>query len=191
VTDWTAGSLAEAIKAKKLSPIEVVREYLYRIARLDSKLRSFITVDAEGALARARALEKEPPRGPLHGIPLAYKDLCVVRGLPTSCGTRTPDYFRFERECTAVTRLSQAGAVTLGKLNMSELAMAPSVTTPTTAMRKTRGAWATSRADRRAGPVGRSRRGSARALSAATRAARSDCPRPRAGSWGSSRPMAA
>jgi aspartyl-tRNA(Asn)/glutamyl-tRNA(Gln) amidotransferase subunit A len=125
VTDWTVGSLAEAIKAKKLSPIEVVREYLYRIARLDSKLRSFITVDAEGALARARALEKEPPRGPLHGIPLAYKDLCVVRGLPTSCGTRTPDYFRFERECTAVTRLSQAGAVTLGKLNMSELAMGP------------------------------------------------------------------
>jgi len=125
VTDWTIGSLAEAIKAKKLSPIEVVREYLDRIARLDSKLRSFITVDAEGALARARALQKEPPRGPLHGIPLAYKDLCVVRGLPTSCGTRTPHYFRFERECTAVTRLSQAGAVTLGKLNMSELAMGP------------------------------------------------------------------
>lgn len=125
MTDWTIGSLAEAIKAKKLSPIEVVREYLDRIARLDSKLRSFITVDAEGALARARALQKEPPRGPLHGIPLAYKDLCVVRGLPTSCGTRTPHYFRFERECTAVTRLSQAGAVTLGKLNMSELAMGP------------------------------------------------------------------
>jgi aspartyl-tRNA(Asn)/glutamyl-tRNA(Gln) amidotransferase subunit A len=125
VTDWTIGSLAEAIKAKKLSPIEVVREYLDRIARLDSKLRSFITVDAEGTLARARALQKEPPRGPLHGIPLAYKDLCVVRGLPTSCGTRTPHYFRFERECTAVTRLSQAGAVTLGKLNMSELAMGP------------------------------------------------------------------
>ena len=125
MTDWTVGSLVEAIKAKKLSPIEVVREYLDRIARLEPKLRSFITVDAEGALARARALEKEPPRGPLHGIPLAYKDLCVVRGLPTSCGTRTPDYFRFERECTAVTRLSQAGAVTLGKLNMSELAMGP------------------------------------------------------------------
>jgi len=125
VSDWTIGSLAEAIKAKKLSPIEVVRECLDRIARLDSKLRAFITVDAEGALARARALEKEAPRGPLHGIPLAYKDLCVVRGLPTSCGTRTPDYFLSARECTAVTRLSQAGTVTLGKLNMSELAMGP------------------------------------------------------------------
>ncbi len=125
MTDWTIGSLAEAIKAKTLSPIEVVREYLDRIARLDPKLRAFITVDAEGALARARALEKEAPRGPLHGIPLAYKDLCAVRGLPTSCGTRAPDYFLSARECTAVTRLSQAGAVTLGKLNMSELAMGP------------------------------------------------------------------
>ena len=125
MTDWTIGSLAEAIKAKKLSPIEVVRDYLDRIARLDSKLRAFILVDAEGALARARALEKEPPRGPLHGIPLAHKDLCAVRGLPASCGTRTPDYFLSTRECTAVTRLSQAGAVTLGKLNMSELAMGP------------------------------------------------------------------
>jgi aspartyl-tRNA(Asn)/glutamyl-tRNA(Gln) amidotransferase subunit A len=125
MSDWTIGSLAEAITAKKLSPFEVVRDYLDRIARLDSKLRAFITVDAEGALARARALEKAPPRGPLHGIPLAYKDLCVVRGLPTSCGTRTQDYFPSARECTAVTRLSQAGAVTLGKLNMSELAMGP------------------------------------------------------------------
>jgi len=125
VSDWTIGSLAEAIKTRKLSPIEVVRECLDRIARLDSKLRAFITVDAEGALARARALEKEAPRGPLHGVPLAYKDLCVVRGLPTSCGTRTPDYFLSDRECTAVTRLSRAGAVTLGKLNMSELAMGP------------------------------------------------------------------
>ena len=125
MTDWTIGSLADAIEARKTSPVEVVRECLDRIARLDSKLRAFILVDAEGALARARALEKEPPRGPLHGIPLAYKDLCAVRGLPTSCGTRTSDYFVSERECTAVTRLSEAGAVTLGKLNMSELAMGP------------------------------------------------------------------
>jgi len=125
VTDWTIGSLAEAIKARKISPVEAVREYLDRIARLDSKLRAFILVDAEGALARARALEKEPPSGPLHGIPLAYKDLCAVRGLPASCGTRTPEYFLSARECTAVTRLSRAGAVTLGKLNMSELAMGP------------------------------------------------------------------
>ena len=125
MTNWTIGSLAEAIAAKRLSPVEAVRHYLDRIERLDPTLRAFINVDAESALARARALEAGPPRGPLHGVPLGYKDLCAVRGLPTSCGTRTPDYFRSERECTAVTRLSQAGAVTLGKLNMSELALGP------------------------------------------------------------------
>jgi len=125
VTDWTIGSLAEAIKTRKLSPVEAVQGYLDRIEKLNPSLRAFITVNAEGALARARALETEPPRGPLHGVPLAYKDLCAVKGLPTSCGTRTPDYFLSASECTAVTRLSQAGAVTLGKLNMSELAMGP------------------------------------------------------------------
>ena len=57
MTDWTIGSLADAITARKVSPVEAVREYLDRIARLDSKLRAFILVDAEGALARARALE--------------------------------------------------------------------------------------------------------------------------------------
>jgi aspartyl-tRNA(Asn)/glutamyl-tRNA(Gln) amidotransferase subunit A len=58
-------------------------------------------------------------------VPLAYKDLCHVRGLPTSCGTCSREYFVDEHECTAVTRLAAAGAITLGKLNMSELAMGP------------------------------------------------------------------
>ncbi len=106
-----------------------MRACLERIERLDGTIRSFITVDGEGALAAARARDAElaggAPRGPLHGIPLAYKDLCRVRGLPTSCGTSTREYFVDEHECTAVTRLTAAGAVTLGKLNMSELAMGP------------------------------------------------------------------
>ena len=117
--------LVEAIRKKTLSPVEVVRGYLDRIERLNPKLSHFITVDAEGALARARALEGESPRGPLHGVPLGYKDLCAVAGLATSCGMKTPDYFLSARDCTAVTRLSRAGAITLGKLNMSELAMGP------------------------------------------------------------------
>ena len=123
--DWTVAGLVEAIRKKTLSPVEVVRGYLDRIERLNPKLSHFITVDAEGALARARALEAESPRGPLHGVPLGYKDLCAVAGLVTSCGTKTPDYFLSARDCTAVTRLSRAGAITLGKLNMSELAMGP------------------------------------------------------------------
>ena len=109
--------------------MEVTRECLARIGRLDPTLRAFITLDAEGALAAAKALDAElaagRPRGPLHGVPLAYKDLCHVRGLPTSCGTKTGEYFTSDVECTAVARLTAAGALTLGKLNMTELALGP------------------------------------------------------------------
>jgi aspartyl-tRNA(Asn)/glutamyl-tRNA(Gln) amidotransferase subunit A len=58
-------------------------------------------------------------------VPLAYKDLCHVRGLPSSCGTRASEYFTSAHACTAVSRLAQAGAITLGKLNMTELALGP------------------------------------------------------------------
>ncbi len=121
--------MAAQIRNRGVSPVEATEVCLARIARLDPRLRAFITVDAAGALATARVREAEVqagrPRGPLHGIPLAYKDLCFIRGLPTSCGTKTADYFIAERDATAVTRLTAAGAITLGKLNMSELALGP------------------------------------------------------------------
>src|SRR6266480_884289 len=83
VTDWTIATLGREIAARQVSPVEVTRECLERVARLDGKIRSFITVDAEGALATARELEAELSaglsRGPFHGIPLAYKDLCHVQ----------------------------------------------------------------------------------------------------------------
>jgi aspartyl-tRNA(Asn)/glutamyl-tRNA(Gln) amidotransferase subunit A len=127
--DFTAAALAEAVRDKRISPIELVRECLARIDKRNPALRAFITVDAEGALATARALEAEATagrlRGPLHGVPVAHKDLCVIPGLPTSCGTRTRDYFRSETPCTAAARLTAAGAIVLGKLNMTELAMGP------------------------------------------------------------------
>lgn len=129
MTAWTLESLAAAIRAGKVSPVEATQECLRRIARLDGKLRAFIFVDEAGALETARRLEAEQRRGawrgPLHGVPLAFKDLCFVRGLPTSCGTKTSEYFIAEHDATAVARLVAAGAVTLGKLNMTELAMGP------------------------------------------------------------------
>jgi aspartyl-tRNA(Asn)/glutamyl-tRNA(Gln) amidotransferase subunit A len=132
LTDPTAATLAElarAIRAGKLSPVALTRAYLERIARLDGTLRAYITVDRDGALAAAAALEREAAagawRGPLHGVPLAHKDLCLIPGLPTSCGTKTADYFVGAPPCTAVTRLGSAGALTLGKLNMTELALGP------------------------------------------------------------------
>jgi Asp-tRNA(Asn)/Glu-tRNA(Gln) amidotransferase A subunit family amidase len=72
-------AVAAAIRHGKVSPVEVTRYCLDRIARLDGRLRAFITVDADGALAAARRLEAEAARGqwrgPLHGVPLAFKDL--------------------------------------------------------------------------------------------------------------------
>ncbi|HET9927110.1 MAG TPA: amidase [Methylomirabilota bacterium] len=129
MTGWTVDGLATAIREGKVSPVEATQECLGRIGRLDGKLRAFITVDEVGALETARRLEAEQRRGawrgPLHGVPVAFKDLCFTRGLPTSCGTRTGEYFIAERECTAAARLAAAGAVPLGKLNMTELAMGP------------------------------------------------------------------
>ncbi|MBI3628927.1 MAG: amidase [Candidatus Rokubacteria bacterium] len=129
MTDWTIGALAAAVAARRVSPVEVTQECLARIGRLDPTLRGFITLDADGALREAKSLEEEAMagrlRGPLHGVPMAWKDLCYVPGLPTSCGTRTPEYFVDERECEAVRRLRRAGAVGLGKLNMTELALGP------------------------------------------------------------------
>ena len=129
MTDWTIDGLAAAIRERKVSAVEVTTECLERIGRLDGRLRAFITVDAEGALASARTLDADAAagrwRGALHGVPLAYKDLCHIRGLPTSCGTKTAEYFIAEHDATAVSRLRAAGAITLGKLNMTELALGP------------------------------------------------------------------
>jgi aspartyl-tRNA(Asn)/glutamyl-tRNA(Gln) amidotransferase subunit A len=129
VTDLTLAELAGAIAARKVSALDATQSCLDRIARLDGRLHAFITLDTEGALTRARALDADLARGvrrgPLHGVPLAFKDLFHVVGLPTSCGTQTAEYFRSDRDSTAVARLQAAGAVTLGKLNMTELALGP------------------------------------------------------------------
>ncbi|HUF92080.1 MAG TPA: amidase [Candidatus Limnocylindria bacterium] len=126
VADLTLSDVAEAVRLRKVSAVEVTQACLDRIARFDPALRAFITVDADGALAAAKAADAAPaPRGPLHGVPVAFKDLCHVRGLPTSCGTKTAEYFSADPECTAVARLRAAGAIVLGKLNMSELALGP------------------------------------------------------------------
>jgi aspartyl-tRNA(Asn)/glutamyl-tRNA(Gln) amidotransferase subunit A len=129
VTGGSLAALAEAIRGRTVSPGEAVEAALARVARLDPRLRAFITVDAPGARAAAAAREADlaagRPVGPLHGVPLAHKDLFGVPGLPASCGTRAPDYGAGLGESTAVRRLEAAGAVTLGTLNMAELALGP------------------------------------------------------------------
>ena len=127
--DRPLSELAAAIRSGSLSPVELTEACLARIARLDGRLRAFVTVDGERAREAARRREAEAAAGriagPLHGIPLAYKDLCAIPGLPASCGTKLDAYFVAEREATVVRRLTAAGAITLGTLNMSELATGP------------------------------------------------------------------
>jgi aspartyl-tRNA(Asn)/glutamyl-tRNA(Gln) amidotransferase subunit A len=129
MTDWTIESLGAALRARRISSVEITDECLARIQRLDSGLRTFITVDADGARRAAKERDAElaagRSRGPLHGVPMAWKDLCAIPGLPTSCGTRTRDYFASATPCTAAARLVAAGAITLGKTNMTELALGP------------------------------------------------------------------
>jgi aspartyl-tRNA(Asn)/glutamyl-tRNA(Gln) amidotransferase subunit A len=129
VTDETLAALAAKIRAREISPVEATEACLARIEKLDPGLHAFIELDAEGALRTARIREAEVKggraRGPLHGVPLAHKDLFVWGGRAASCGTAVPAYFRAEREATAVARLEAAGAITLGRLNLSELALGP------------------------------------------------------------------
>jgi aspartyl-tRNA(Asn)/glutamyl-tRNA(Gln) amidotransferase subunit A len=114
------------IRTKKISPVELTRGCLARIDRFNPVLNAFVTVTAESALAQARHAETEVQknrwRGPLHGIPMALKDLIDTAGVRTTaaCGVfkdRIP-----AEDATVVRRLKDAGAVLLGKLNMHECA---------------------------------------------------------------------
>jgi aspartyl-tRNA(Asn)/glutamyl-tRNA(Gln) amidotransferase subunit A len=111
---------------KKISPLDLTRDCLERIERLNPKLNAFITVTRESALQEARRAELEINRGqwrgPLHGIPIALKDLIDTNGSPTTAASeifkdRIPD-----DDAEVVRRLRQAGAVILGKLNLHEFA---------------------------------------------------------------------
>ncbi len=121
--------LARMIATKAVSPVEVVRAHLDRIAALDPGLRSYITVCDETALAAARAAETTlmagQPLGPLHGVPYALKDLYDTAGVRTTGGSRVLGDRVPARDATVAARLAGAGAILLGKLNMVEFAYGP------------------------------------------------------------------
>jgi aspartyl-tRNA(Asn)/glutamyl-tRNA(Gln) amidotransferase subunit A len=123
----SASETAEAIKSKQVSPVEVVQAYLARIDRLDPELHAYITVLRDEALAAARRAEREVMRGdelgPLFGVPMAVKDQFWTKGILTTNGSRLYRDFVPSADATVVARLKAAGAILLGKLNLSELAM--------------------------------------------------------------------
>ncbi len=120
--------VARLIEARQVSPVEVAKEMLQRIEEQDGRLKSYATVIADRAVAQAAAAEKEimagSYRGPLHGIPIAIKDLCFTKGVRTMGGTPVLMDHVPEFDATVVSRLDAAGAVLLGKLNLTEGAMA-------------------------------------------------------------------
>lgn len=129
--------LAVRIRRREVSPTTVVQAQLDRIAALDGALHSYALVLADAAMAQAETAEADIAagryRGPLHGVPIGIKDLCWMEGVPTAAGMAIHRDFRPGRDATVVHRLKHAGAVLLGKLQLTEGAYSdhhPSVTAP-------------------------------------------------------------
>ncbi len=126
-----AHELAGLIKSKQVSPVEVTQAFLDRVAALDRKVNSFITVLPEYALARAKQAEQEIAagnyKGPLHGVPYAPKDIIATKGHKTTNGSKVTANNVTNYESTLTQRLNDAGAVMIGKLNLLEFAMGSGV----------------------------------------------------------------
>ncbi|MGA5088201.1 amidase [Streptomyces pseudogriseolus] len=125
---------SRAVRARELSPVELTESVLARIAAVEGRLGAYVTVAADAALAAAVRAEREisgsGPRGPLHGIPMALKDLIDVEGMPTTASSHVRAGHVAERDSRVAERLGAAGAVLLGKTHTHEFAYG--LTTPQT-----------------------------------------------------------
>jgi aspartyl-tRNA(Asn)/glutamyl-tRNA(Gln) amidotransferase subunit A len=126
--------LARLFRDRQASPVDLIIEMLGRIERLNPRLNAYITVLNDHALAAARQAEVEIRRGdylgPLHGIPIALKDLYLTQGILTTAGSRILAGWKPDDDATVVTRLRDAGAIIIGKTNMHEFAMGPTNINP-------------------------------------------------------------
>ena len=121
--------IAKLIAERQLQSLDLTRQLLDRIAAVDVRLQSYVTVMTDQALASARRADDEIRagryRGPLHGVPIAAKDLCYTRGVRTMAGTKVFADFVPNFDATVIARLEAAGAVMLGKLALCEGAFGP------------------------------------------------------------------
>ena len=122
----TIREIMKRIRRRELSPVELARQTLDRINRVQSTLNAFITVTEELALEQARRAEREiregRDRGPLHGIPFAAKDLFYTRGIRTTVGSKILQDFIPDHDAAVIEKLREAGAVLVGKTGLHEWA---------------------------------------------------------------------
>ncbi|MGD0512026.1 MAG: amidase [Terriglobales bacterium] len=128
LTFLSAVAMAEQIRNKELSPIELVEAHLSRIEKLNPQLNAFVQVDAEGAIRQARAAEAavvhREKLGPLHGVPVSIKSSMEVAGMRCEAGSKLRAGLVAARDAPLVSRLRNAGAIILGTTNAPELLMA-------------------------------------------------------------------
>ncbi len=126
----SALEIAAAVRSGERSALDVVEEHLALIAQRDPELNAYNLVTAERARAQAAAIDAAvstgEPVGPFAGVPLATKDNMCTRGVPTTCSSRILEGWRPPYDATVVTRLREAGAVSVGKTNLDEFAMGSS-----------------------------------------------------------------
>ena len=121
--------LADLLNKKEISAIELTNYFLKRISKFDSKLNSFISMNEENALKKAKEADELISRkkhGSLTGIPIVHKDLFSTKGILTTCGSKMLENYVPPYDATVVKKLSNAGMVILGKTNMDEFAMGSS-----------------------------------------------------------------
>ncbi len=122
----TIAEAGQALRSRRVSSVELTRTCLRQIEKLNPILNAFITVTAHAALERAEVLDREladgVDRGPLHGIPIAHKDLMWTRGVRTTSGSKLFADFVPDRDAAVVQTLNRAGAVMVGKTGLHELA---------------------------------------------------------------------
>jgi aspartyl-tRNA(Asn)/glutamyl-tRNA(Gln) amidotransferase subunit A len=121
---WTLTEASNHISSRRISPVDLIEDYLDRIAQIDARLNSYITVVADRARAQARQAEQEIAggrwKGPLHGIPFGVKDNYHVAGVRTTAGSRLMLDYMPDRTSTAVEKLEAQGAILIGKMNTWE-----------------------------------------------------------------------
>ena len=126
---FTLAELAQGLRTKRFSSVELTKHFLDRIERHNGELNAFVTITAEQALvdaARADRRLADGQAGPLTGLPMAHKDIFCTDGVLTTCGSRMLSNFVSPYDATVVERMKQAGMVMLGKTNMDEFAMGSS-----------------------------------------------------------------